>query len=439
MRKFRGTFIALAIMLVLAAYIVFTTGRDKPETDMDERMIFGMAPDAMQEICIAHGDDEVIVKKDSDRTWAVKAPGTYEISQEAVNDLVKAVAHAEFDKEIESDPSDLEEFGLSAPDTRIEVKGHRGRKKTLLIGSATPVGSGYYGKSVDDPKVYFIPMTVADALIKTTDDLREKRVVKASGESIDGIRLVRRIDGDITDVICEKRGETWYLARPIVDKADKEKIDELILDTTGLTVEEFVDDEGSDLECWGLDQPRLRIDLTVAGEGLRVFIGDPGPNEEGFYFKTGDAPNVYFVKPRVFSPLEFTPPDLVDSQLVQLDRDEVIGVTWTVDEDGGSRIAGDGKSFGSSKLDRLVTALQDIRITGVGEMLGYDIDYASYGLDNPVICVQLDLENGSIFEVKIGKELEKGFYAIATGRDFVYLVAKDGIEALDEVLRELSP
>jgi L-ribulose-5-phosphate 3-epimerase UlaE len=72
-------------------------------------------------------------------------------------------------------------------------------------------------------------------------------------------------------------------------------------------------------------------------------------------------------------------------------------------------------------------------------MLGYDIDYASYGLDNPVICVQPDLENGSMFEVKIGKELEKGFYAIATGRDFVYLVAKDGIEALDEVLRELSP
>jgi len=98
-------------------------------------------------------------------------------------------------------------------------------------------------------------MTVADALIKTTDDLREKRVVKASGESIDGIRIVRRIDGDITDVICEKRGETWYLARPIVDKADKEKIDELILDTTGLTVEEFVDDEGSDLECWGLISP----------------------------------------------------------------------------------------------------------------------------------------------------------------------------------------
>ncbi len=75
----------------------------------------------------------------------------------------------------------------------------------------------------------------------------------------------------------------------------------------------------------------------------------PGPNEEGFYFKTGDAPNVYLVKPRVFSPLEFAPPDLVDSQLVQLDRDEVIGVTWTVDEDGGdSRIAGDGKSFVSS-------------------------------------------------------------------------------------------
>jgi hypothetical protein len=431
-RKFRATFIALAIVLVLAAYMVFT-GREQPAVDMDAPMIFGVNSDSIRKICIAHGDNKVTVEKDNDRTWVVDAPGTYEISQEAVNALVLAIAEAKFEKEIEADPSDLEAFGLSSPDTRIVVEGDRRGKKTLLIGSVTPVGSGYYVKSGDDTKVWVIPTTVADALMKTVCDLREKKIVKVSAESCDGIRIVRRMEEDMTDVICQKQGEDWYLVRPIIDKADKERIDELLADITGITVESFVDDEGSDLSRWGLDRPRLRIDLTVAGRGtaLQVFVGDPGPNEEGFYIKTGDSPAVYLVKPWDFSPLEITPPDLVDSQLAKWDHDKVITATWMLGDESFPPV--------SSGLDTILATLQDIRITGVGESLEYDVDLDSLGFRNPRICVQLDLGDGNIFEVKVGKEIEEGFYAIATGRNFVYLVAKDGIEALDETLRELSP
>ncbi len=432
MKKFRTTFVAIAIMLTLAAYMVFT-GRQKPATGMDDPMIFGVNSDAIRRIYIAHGDNEVNIEKGNDRTWVVDVPETYEISQEAVNALVTAISGAKFEKEIEADPGDLEAFGLSSPDTRIVVEGDRGGKRTLLIGSLTPVGSGYYVKSGDDTKVWVIPNTVADDLIKTADDLREKKIIKALSESVDGIRIVRRMEDDMTDVICQKQGEDWYLARPIIDKADEEVIDGLLADITGLTVESFVDDEGSGLSRWGLDRPRSRIDLTVAGRGtaLQVFVGDPGPNEEGFYIKTGDSPAVYLVKPSDFSPLELTPPDLVKRQLAQWDHDKVETATWTLGEKLIPPV--------SSGLDTLLAALQDIRITGVGESLEYDVDLDSLGFRNPRIYVKLDFGDGNIFEVKVGKEIEEGFYAIATGRNFVYLVAKDGIKALDETLRELSP
>ena len=216
MKKFRTTFVAIAIMLTLAAYMVFT-GRQKPATGMDDPMIFGVNSDAIRRIYIAHGDSEVNIEKGNDRTWVVDVPETYEISQEAVNALVTAISGAKFEKEIEADPGDLEAFGLSSPDTRIVVEGDRGGKKTLLIGSLTPVGSGYYVKSGDDTKVWVIPNTVADDLIKTADDLREKKIIKALSESVDGIRIVRRMEDDMTDVICQKQGEDWYLARPIID------------------------------------------------------------------------------------------------------------------------------------------------------------------------------------------------------------------------------
>ncbi len=485
MKKFRGTFIALAIVLVLAAYIVLTE-REKPATGIGESVIFGATPDTVEEISIIHGKSKVTVMKGDNGTWVITAPRTYETSQEAVKSLIHAIAEAEFDKEIESDPSALEVFGLDAPDTCVEVKVKRGNKKTLLIGSATPVGSGYYARLTDDSKVCVIGMTLADALSKTADDLRERKIIKASNESVSGIRIVRRTEDDLTDVICEKQGDAWYLVRPIVDKADKERLDELLRDITGLTVDAFVDDEGSDLSRWGFDQPRMRIDLTITGKSapIKVFIGDPDPSEEGFYVKTEDSAAVYLVKPWTFLPLELTPPDLVDSQLAGWDHDEVITATWTLDgktfsllkdgngwksipvtdindinlseiqaafeapvsdkpvvtkEEDGCRVAGASKSLTSLELDNLVTRLQDIRIIGVGETLGSDIDLAAYGLDNPSIWVQLNVGDGSIFGVKVGKEIEGGFYAIATDRAFVYLVEKEGIEALNKVLLELSP
>ncbi len=454
MKKFRGTFVALAIVLILAAYIMFTE-RGKPTTDSSEGTVFGVRQDTVQEISIEHDGAKVSVKKDDSGRWAIVAPKPYVTSQEAVESLVDAIAQAEFDKEIEAEPSDLGLYGLGSPITRVEVKGAKGNKKVLLIGSATPVGSGYYVKPADDSKVCTIPTTLANDLMKTADDLRERKIIKVSSESVEGIRIVGRMGEDVTDVMCEKRDGDWNLIRPIPDRADRWKITELIWDITGLVAEDSVDDEGLELSRWGLDSPRLRIDLIVAetGEPVQVFVGDPGPDEEGFYVKAGESPAVYLVKPSTFLPLELTPPDLVDSQLAVWNHDEVIAVTWILDNKTFSLIR-DGKGWKinpkvsvsgradavweGEKLEMLRTTLQDIQVTGVGEILRPEIDLAAFGLDNPDVSVQFDLGDGNTFELKIGKEIEEGFYATVTDRYFVYLVKKDGIEALENVLREIS-
>ena len=456
MKRFSGTLVALAIVVVLAAYIAFTE-RVKPTTDSNESMAFGVNPDAVQEISILHDEEQVIVEKDDKGRWGIVSPKAYDASQEAVNSLVKAISEAEFDKEIEDEPSssDLDTFGLRFPNTSIEVKEDKGKKKVLLIGSATPVGSGYYVKSANDRKVCTISTTSANAFMKTVRDLREKKIVKVANESIEGIRIVRRMGEDVTDVICEKRDDDWYLMRPIPDRADRWNIAGIIWDMTGLVVEDFVDDEGLDLARFGLERPRLRIDLIVAEQGVpvQVFVGDPGPDEEGFYVKTGDSPTVYFVRPSTFSPLELTPPDLVDSQLAEWNCDEVITVSLILDDKKVSFIR-DGKVWKSNpkasvpgklevvkegdELENLWTAIQDIQVIGVGELLRSDINLAEFGLDNPGISVQLDLGDGNMFEVIIGKEIEEGFYAIVTDRDFVYLVKKDGVESLENIAREIA-
>ncbi|MGB4037542.1 MAG: DUF4340 domain-containing protein, partial [Bacillota bacterium] len=155
MKKFRTTFIALAVVLVLALYMVYT-GREEPTKEADGLAIFGATLDEIRRIQIHHSDHRLTVEKASDMTWVVDTPLNYEISQEAVNTLVAAVAGGRFEKEIESDPYDLDAFGLATPNTRIVVERERKGSKTLLVGSATPVGSGYYVKNEDDNRVWVI-------------------------------------------------------------------------------------------------------------------------------------------------------------------------------------------------------------------------------------------------------------------------------------------
>jgi hypothetical protein len=431
-KKFRTTFIALAVVLVLALYMVYT-GREEPTKEADDLTIFGATLDEIKRIQIHHSDHRLTVEKASDLTWVVDTPLNYEISQEAVNTLVAAVAGGRFEKEIESDPYDLDAFGLATPNTRIVVERERKGSKTLLVGSATPVGSGYYVKNEDDNRVWVISSALADALVKTVDDLREKKIVKEPTGSFDGIRIVKRIEDDITDVICQKHGEDWYLKQPITDKANKELINRILAEVAGLTVEDFVDDEGSDLSIWGLNRPRLRIDLTIEGRGMpfQLFVGNPGPGDEGFYIKTGDSPSVYLVKPSYFSALEVTPPELVANRLIQWDHTGTdASAFWTLD--------GKSSPVVSSGLDIILDALQDIRIIGVGESLEYDLDLDSFGLSDPSIRVELDIGDGDIFEVKVGNEIDQGFYATSTGRNYVYLVAKEGVKALQQVLIDIS-
>lgn len=439
MKKFRGTFAVLAIALALAAYIAFTNPGTQT-ADISKGSIFQVNVDTVQEVSIERGGSQVTVRKGDDNKWAIVAPQSLETSQEAVSSLVEAIARAEFQREIEDNPSDLEVFGLQSPLAHIEVKGNNGSKKTLLIGLPTPVGSGYYGKLADGGKVCTVSVALGDALLKTAYDLREKRIVKVANDSVEGLRIVRRVETgvvDMTDVICEKRGEDWYLLRPIVDKADKWRISEVIWDVTGLTAHGFVDDEGIDLSRWGLDNPGLRVDLitTEREKPVQVFIGDPGPGEEGFYVKTGDSQAVYLAKPEAFLPLELTSADLVDSQLVAWDHDAVIKASWALDDRNFS-FQRDGKAW--NKLDEIWPAIEDLRVIGVGEVLRPDIDLDAFGLGTPSIWVQLDLGDGDLIELKVGREVEDGFYATVTDRGFVYLVENDGIQALDEVLMEFS-
>ena len=484
MKKFASTFVALAVLVVLGAYILFIEGVRPPDKDAG-KVLINVPADDVTHVAIEQASGRVEVARstgDGEGKWGITFPRPVAASEAAVKALVDAASKLKCEKKVteSAGAGGLEAFGLESPWLKVTLDTKQG-KKTILVGAETPVGSARYAKLADSDPVYTLASSTVSALAKSLDDLREREIFGVSSDSVTALRLVA--PGGL-DIRLEKKdgaeGE-WRIVHPFNDEADRWKVSDLVWDLTGLTVSEFVDDDGKDLARWGLDRPRLRVDAhsSERPSPLELFVGAPGPDGKGFYVRTSDSPSVYLVNPAAFSPLETGALDLVKKELISWNDDDLIRVTcvdqgkavaflrdgkeWkTVPPDlGGGTAAGvlprgtpapqtpevvkEGekwqlkageKRYSSEDMGKLWSALRDVTVATVVQGAVAGADDARYGLDRPRARVELDLGDGKVLELRIGGRADRGegYYATATGRGLVYVVEEKKVQALESAV-----
>ncbi len=484
MRKFAGTFVALAVLVVLGAYILFIEGVKPPDRDADN-VIIKVAADDITHLAIEQSSGRVEVGRGADGKWAIASPRRLAANQAAVKAVVDAAVKLECEKKVtdSADAGDLDAFGLAAPEFKVTLDTRQGRK-TVLVGAETPVGSARYVKLADSDPVYTLASGTVSALRKSLDDLREREILRVSNDSVTALRLVKPGGGEIR---LEREGGTggeWRITHPFDDEADRWKVNEVIWDLTSLNVSEFVDDDGKDLARWGLDRPRLRVDARSSERflPLELFVGAPGPGGKGFYVRTSDSPSIYLVNPAAFSPLETGALDVVKRDLLTWNDDDLLRVTcddqgkavtllrdgkeWTAAPPGpagagvAARIApgagapataapevvkegekwhlkADARKRPAEDMGRLWAALRGASVSQVVQGAVAGADEARYGLDRPRIRVELDLGDGKVLELRVGSRGGEGYYATATGRGLVYVVEEAKAQALERAIDAL--
>ncbi|MGE5586298.1 MAG: DUF4340 domain-containing protein [Bacillota bacterium] len=488
MRKFASTLVALAVLVALGAYILFVEGVRSPEKDAD-KVVIDVPADDVTHVAIEQASGRVEVARstgDGEGKWGITFPRRVAAGEAAVKALVDAASNLKCEKKVTGSvgAGDLEAFGLKSPWLKVTLDTKQG-EKTILVGAETPVGGARYAKLADSDPVYTLASSTVSALAKSLDDLRERQVFGVSSDSVTALRLVAPGGQDIR---LEKRGGgegEWRIVHPFDDEADRWKVSDLIWDLTGLSVSEFVDDEGKDLARWGLDRPRLRVDAHSSDRPspLELFVGAPGPDGKGFYVRTSDSLSVYLVNPTAFSPLETGALDLVKKELLSWNDDDLIRVTcvdqgksvaflkegkeWkTVPPDLGTgttagilprstpapqtpevvkegekwQLKAGEKRYSSDDMGELLSAVRDVTVAMVVQGAVAGADDARYGLDRPRVRVELDLGDGKVLELKVGAGARGGggHYVTATGRGLVYVVEEKKVQALEGAIQALG-
>src|ERR1035438_9221498 len=175
------------------------------------------------------------------------------------------------------------------------------------------------------------PKSLIDALMKTPDGLRDKVVLAVNVPNI--TKLVYTVADK--HVVLEKATTpgskdptlSWQLREPAAMAADSKKIDHVLNELKGLQVVEkgFIDEPGS-LAQYGLDAPRVTIELTDGKDALpKLLIGKSADDGSGTYVKRDNAPLVMKVPAasRFITLLEINPNRLRDLSVMKIDRTKV--------------------------------------------------------------------------------------------------------------------
>ncbi|GMU66248.1 MAG: hypothetical protein AMXMBFR36_25220 [Acidobacteriota bacterium] len=299
--KPRTVAILAAVVAALAAFVLFVE-RELPSTD-ERRERAGRAlalePDEVTALALEWDGREVRFERAAKvegeaalaaRDWRLVAPISGRADAARIDQLLSSLSSLEVERELEG--ASRAEIGLEPPRGQVRWTA-AGREGSLEVGGEVPASSNVVVAVAGRAEAVVVPRAFTAELERAAADWRARDVLGVERGEIERIRLLPA-GGD--EIELARRGEAFAVERPFADAADRDAIDPLLAEITGLAAERFVEAPVSaDVEAALAAGPGA-VELALAGrsEPLLVTLGaetSPGTGErwaraEGLTFAT---------------------------------------------------------------------------------------------------------------------------------------------------------
>ena len=432
--------VSLVFVLVLGA-VLYSNRREQEEEEADvlsrELLIFDKAE--VDELTVDGPKGRVVCRK-SGEEWKIVEPVAVDASRGAVETVLVNLERARLRRYLlleEASGRDLlEEYGLDPPHIMVSLRIKGSVLDTVLFGDS-PMGVYAYVKKTSENRVGMVEFYRRTGVNRGLAQLREKRALKFErGQARD-----LRVEGPGDTVAVAKGEDGWRMERPHETRGDEEEIQE-VLKGLSSPVKEFVDDRPAGLAEYGLDPPRIRIEVTAAGGGSHgLWVG--GPAESGYYAKNLYQPSVFTVDSALVDRLDEAAFGLRFKHLLAFDREEVDriefaypGRTVLCVREGKAWLAVPRQQpVNGLELDAIMYNMEELRAEGFvpGEPGG-----GSYGLDPPRARIRLWAEEQLVGDLALGEVQGDRVYARGSESDLACVVDREMAERLgvDRIFKE---
>ena len=227
-------------------------------SDLRERQVFLGPPAEFARLEIRQPDGLTQLTRTDQGAWRLQKPvvgrAAYATIQSILNSLMEVRAVDFVAESIAA--SSL--YGLDEPQAQITLAGSRAYgDQVLRIGRSVEGRTNeLYAAQEGSESIFTISSDLLPALEFNATDLRDRRLITLSAYDIGYIRTT---EGERNIALVRDDKGDWTVREPRQFTADGNKVLALLAEWTGLRIESFIENSGTNLVAWGLDKPVRQI------------------------------------------------------------------------------------------------------------------------------------------------------------------------------------
>jgi hypothetical protein len=277
--------------------------------------------------------------------------------------------------------------------------------------------------------IYFVTWKLPEG--GATDTKKQDKVFAGyEADKLEEIKVMSAA-GDATTLKKESGG--WQVTQPIAAKADDSEVSGITSALGQMEIGRVVDPNPTNLNDYGLSNPRIEIDFKAAGDKdyKKLLVGDKSPTGGDLFAKRNDENQVFLIPASNETSFNRTTFDLREKAVLKFDREKVDGIdvsasgkTLTVAKEGSdwkiTKPVQTKADFGS--VEGLVGRLQSVQMKSIVADNPPPADLKKYGLDKPEATVNLSAGSTRATLLVGGKAADNTVYARDASRPAVVTV-----------------
>ncbi len=129
----------------------------------------------------------------------------------------------------------------------------------------------------------------------------------------------------------------WQITSPVTLPADQSAVSSLLGTFSSLNSERLVEEKASNLAPYGLDAPKLEVDLTQKNNQTQsLLLGDATPAGNAIYAKLGGDSRIFTIPSYDKTSIDKSANDLRDKRLLTVNADKISEVDLAREKAGDS-------------------------------------------------------------------------------------------------------